>query len=444
MNILQKLSSSQIRLSLRNAGWMFFDKIFRMATSLLVGIWLARYLGPEQFGILNYAILFPTIFLSIAGFGLNNILMIEYTAAAGDLLKQRKLVSGGVYIKFTIGCLTYLMSFLANYILNYSNDVLFVIINITGSVLIFQSSEAIDTYFQARSRAKLSVIVKSLALFTTSIFRIYAIINKLDIIYFVMINFIELLISYILTLIVVRTALEANIFDIIKEIDLRIIKKLSSQSWPIMLSEFFVFIYMKIDQFMIKSLSTDHEIGYYTAALRLSEVWYFIAIAITASFYPNIAKYYDSDRKNFLALYQKLINILSFISIIISIFISMFSSSLVYFIFGEQYTGVAPILSVHIWSGVFVFTGVGISNLMVIENLQKFILVKTIIGAFVNVLLNIWLIPRFGALGASVATLIAYSLSAYFLNFFYTKAKFIFAMQTQSFTNFLTLKSFRG
>ena len=429
-----------MRKILANIGWIFFDKIFRMAIGIVVSLWIARYLGPDEFGVLNYAMLFPTVFISIAGFGLTNTLLIEFVALKDDINQQHRLVQIGLLIKVIAGFLTYALNFCVNYIFNHDNPELFRLINLTGTVLILQSSDIIDTFFQSQTKAKLSVVVKLVAFCIASIIRVYALLSHRGIFFLALVNVIEMIIVYIFMIKIYKQHVLSNLYQIGQIIDYGLIRKLIRMSWPIMVTEFFVFIYMKVDQFMIEGLSTNKELGYYGAALRLSETWYFIAIAVNTSFYPKIAESWSINRDRFYKQYQALLDLLTYISIGLAIFVSLFSNQLISLLYGADYHSAGLILSVHIWAGVFVFTGVGTNNLMIIKNLQKFVLIKTIAGAFINIGLNFLLIPEYGALGASIATLISYGLQAYVLNLFFQPARFVFNLQSKSFVNFLTLQ----
>ena len=429
-----------MRKILANISWIFFDKIFRMLTGILVGIWIARYLGPGDFGVLNYALLFPTILSSIAGLGLTNVLMVEYVSAHDDILKQHGLVSNGIVMKIVGGVLMYILVICLNYVFNRGNPLLFLLINITGSVLILQSSDVIDTYFQAQTKAKLSVIMKLIAFALSAAMRIYGLLTHQSILFFVIVNVVELGMGYGLVVGAYRYFADKSIGELIRAIDQKVMRNLIQISWPIMLTEFFVFVYMRMDQFMIESLSSNRELGLYGAVLRLSEAWYFISIAITTSFYPKIASLWNNDRPGFYRNYQQMLNLLIYISVGVAIFTNLFADSLISILYGPKFLGGGIILSVHIWTGLFVYIGVGTSNLFVINNLQQFVLGRTIIGAVINIALNYWLIPYYGALGSSIATLIAQFCSSYALNFFYARAKPIFYLQSRALLSVLTLQ----
>ncbi len=171
----------------------------------------------------------------------------------------------------------------------------------------------------------------------------------------------------------------------------------------------------------------------------MSEVWYFIATAITSSFYPTIVALKTQNEEAFQRAFRKLLSLLAAISILIAVFITFSSSFLVNLLYGQQYTGVDNILVIHIWSAVFVFIGVGSSYWFILHDRQRLLLLKTIAGATVNILLNLILIPHYGAIGTSIATLLAQMMSAYFMNYFIEEARPVFFAQSAALIDVIKL-----
>ena len=175
-----------------------------------------------------------------------------------------------------------------------------------------------------------------------------------------------------------------------------------------------VTIYMKIDIVMLKSIGSK-AVGIYSSAQNLSEAWYFIPIAIVTSVFPALL----NARKTDLDRYQKrlgnLYDLLIYISIPVAIFISFFASDIIHIIYKGKYDGAGPMLSIHIWSGIFVFLGTASSQYLVAEGYTKISFYRTAAGAIINIALNFWLIPLYAGVGASIATLIACFVSTFYL-----------------------------
>ena len=181
-----------------------------------------------------------------------------------------------------------------------------------------------------------------------------------------------------------------------------------------MFSAVMVSIYMKIDQVMLKSVGSS-TVGIYSAAANLSEAWFFIPMAIVTSVFPAIINARKTDIDRYHKRMVNLYDLLVYISLPIAIFISFFGNEIIHLIYGNKYEGAGTMLSIHIWSGIFVFLGIASSQFLIAEGYTKIALQRTTIGALVNVLLNLWLIPLYGGIGTSVATLIAYAISTFYI-----------------------------
>jgi O-antigen/teichoic acid export membrane protein len=173
---------------------------------------------------------------------------------------------------------------------------------------------------------------------------------------------------------------------------------------------------MRIDQVMIKEMMGQKEVGIYSAAVGLSEVFYVIPVMICQSIYPSLvnAKKISSDLY-YLRL-RKLYSVMARSSLAIAIAMTFLSGWLVTTIYGDAYSEAGSVLALHIWAGVFVFLGVASGNWFLNENLQRYSSINTTVGAVVNILLNLILIPRYGIYGAAIATVVAYAVAAYLMN----------------------------
>jgi O-antigen/teichoic acid export membrane protein len=197
---------------------------------------------------------------------------------------------------------------------------------------------------------------------------------------------------------------------------------------------------MKIDQVMIGNMLGDSQLGFYSAAVKLSESWYFISMIVSGSVFPAILKTRKKSRELYLERLQMLYDSFTLVSISIALIITLLAPFIIHIIYGAEYIEAATILSIHIWAGVFVFLGVASSKYLVAENLTKISFYRTIIGAITNVVLNIILIPISGILGAAAATLISYLFSAYIPNLLFKESRIVFIMQTKSFNLFRILR----
>lgn len=184
-------------------------------------------------------------------------------------------------------------------------------------------------------------------------------------------------------------------------------KSLLADSWPLLLSGVAVMIYMKIDQIMLGQMIGDEAVGVYSAAVRISEVWYFVPVAIVSSVFPAILETKKRCEEHYFQRLQLLYNFLVWLSVSFGFVMTVLSSSVVQFLFGNEYGEASTVLSVHIWAGVFVSMGIARGKWLLAENLQYMGYWYVSFGMVVNVLGNYIIIPQNGVEGAAVVTLVS-------------------------------------
>ena len=403
--------------------------MFRLAAGLLVSVWLARYLGPAQYGLLSYAYVFPLIVSALTSLGLNTLLTSEIPLSTAPGQTNR-LVQTAVLLKLIGGLLSFSLIMIPNYYLHYTDSRLFVLVALSAAMLPVQCFDAADVYFQSIGQVQYSVMPKLGAFGLATVARFVGLTNKFDLAYFVLVSLIELFAGCLMVYLLYLRHQKLPLFRI--DVDRLLARRLLKLAWPLMLAEFCIFVYMRLDQIMIERMAGSAELGRYSAALRISEAWYFAAGALTASLYPGIIALRSIDYATYLQRYQSLLNLLAGIALGVGVSITLLAGPLTSLLYGSRFAGVDSILRIHIWTGVFIFIGVGSNNWFVVENQQRILLWRTFFGAVINVLLNLVLIPQYGAMGASLATLIAQVGAAYLSNAFSAKTQEVFGLQTRA------------
>lgn len=408
-----------------NTSWMFGEQMLRMASGLLVGIWVARYLGPEQFGLFSYALAFVSIFSGLAKLGLDVIVVRDLVSHP----QKRDLYLGTAFWLKLIGAF-FMLAIVALATLFASNDhTINLYVFIIAGGIIFQAFEVVDFYFQSKVLSKFVSICKITQLTFSSLLKIYFVVTGADLIWFVVLTLTDQVLLALTLLIAYRYQ---NLGSFYQRFDFILAKKLLKDSWPLILSGFAVALYMRIDQIMIKEMLGDKEVGIYTAAVRLSELWYFIPVMITSSLFPAIVSAKKISEELYYTRLQRLYTLMAWIAIGIALPMTFLCGWLVTLLYGEAYTGATQVLMIHIWAGVFVFLGVASGSWFNIENLQQYSFYRTLLGAFTNIGLNLALIPRFGVVGAAVATVIAQSMAALFFDLYTTKTRVAFFMKLRT------------
>ena len=394
-----------------NTSWMFAEKFIRLGIAFIVGIYVVRYLGPENFGLISYAISFVGLFATISTLGLDSIVVRELVK---DPSRRDELLGSVFYLRIIGAIIAVFLTIITAFILQESYfNILLITIIVTSTI--FQSLNVVEYYFQARVESKFNVFVQSSSLIISSIVKALLVLFNASLIYFAIvyvIEFILLSVGYYLVYKINNLKISGWKFKSTTAINL------VKDAWPLILSGVVIAVYMKIDQVMIKIILNTKEVGFYAAAVKLSEAWYFIPMAICTSLFPAIINAKQINETIYLNRMQKLYDMLSVISIVIAVIVTFLSEFIITIIFGVKYLPSASVLTIYIWAGVPVFLGVATSQYLINENLTRLAFYRTFIGMIINVILNIFLIPVYGINGAAVATLISYSLSVLAIGFF--------------------------
>ena len=416
----------------KNTSWLFGEKILRMVVGLFVGVWVARYLGPEQYGLLSYAQSFVGLFAAFATLGLDGIVVRELVK---DESRRDELIGTAFWLKLAGSIVVLsLLAIAVNFTSNDSDTN--VIVFIIASATVFQAFNVVDLYFQSRVLSKYVVYANIISLFISSMVKIALILNEAPLIAFVWTALFD---SMVLALGYIHFFLKANSKYTNTQITLANLAfkretavNLLKDSWPLILSGIVISIYMKIDQVMIKEMLDSEAVGQYAAAVRLSEAWYFIPMAVASSLFPAIINAKKQSEELYYARLQRLYDLMVWMAIAIALPMTFLSDWVVNLLYGVQYNQSGTVLALYIWAGVFVFLGVASSKWFVSENLQEYSLYRTLAGAILNIFLNYLLIPIYGIYGAAIATLVSQAIASYLFNATNKKLRYTFLLQTNA------------
>jgi len=409
-----------------NTGWLFGDKILRMGMGLLVGVWVARYLGPAQFGLLNYAMAFVALFSSVAILGLNGIVVRDLVQDPSTA----ETTMGTAFVLSVLGGLSaFGLSLLAISYARPDDELAKFIVVLLSLLMVLKATDVVRYWFESQVQSKYVVSIENGVFLVFSAVKIGLILASAPLMAFVWAIFAEALIVSVGLLGVYAWRggkLRAWHFQFIRA------KVLLKDSWPLILSSLAIMVYMRIDQIMLGQMLGDEAVGIYSAAVRISEVWYFIPMAITASVFPSIIAAKKKSESLYYERLQKLFNVMAMLALAVAIPMTFLSDWVVTLLFGTVYHQAGSVLAVHIWAGIFVFLGVASGNWFLIEGLQRYAFYRTLLGAAVNVGLNVILIPKFGVIGAAWATVVSQACASMFFNVFNSKTRPVFFMQCKS------------
>lgn len=413
-----------------NIGWLFFDKILRMGVGLFVGVWIARYLGPEQFGLLSFATAFVGLFGAIATMGLQGIVVRDIVR---DPEGKEETLGTAAVLQLIGGLISYGLILASIFWLRADDALAKTIVAILGSMMLFKACEIAVYWFESQVLSKYTVWVQNGVFLIFAMFKVGLILQNAPLIVFAWTMMAEALgVAFLMLLMLGLRGPGLNRLNV----SFNRAKTLLADSWPLLFSGIAILIYMKIDQIMLGQMVGDEAVGIYSAAVRVSEVWYFVPITIVASVFPAILEAKKRSEKLYYDRLQRLYDLLVWLSIFVALPTSFLSTTIVTVLFGDAYKQSGTILSIHIWASVFVFLGVASGKWFLAENQQLLSLQRTVLGAMTNIILNLLLITKFGVLGAAWSTVLSYAIAAMFSDLAQIDTRRMFIMKINAFNFF--------
>ena len=423
--IIALRKQSNFRKYFANTSWILGERILRMGVSLFVGIYVARYLGPERFGLLSYASSFVGIFAALATFGLDEVVVRELVKTP----EQREKILGTSFLLKLVGTLLMWAAILVAIPFTENDFQTNILIIIIAFGVLFQAFNVIDLSFQADVKSKYVVHAQFVQLIISSIVKIILVFNEAPLIWFASVFFLD---AIVLALGLVFTYLHNSNKIFSWKWSYETSKNLLHDSWPLIFAGIVVSVYMKIDQLMIKEMLGAKEVGLYAAAVKLSEAWYFIPMAIASSLYPAIINARVFQKEVYYQKIQNLFDLMVWIAVSIALPTTFLTTLVVEFLYGKEYLGSSSVLIIHIWTAVFVFLGVASSKYLLAENFIKKTFYRTFIGALLNIIMNYYLIGIIGIQGAAISTLVSHFFAAYFYDILDKDLRIMFIMKTKS------------
>lgn len=389
-----------------NTGWLIFDKIFHMALSLVVTAMVTRYLGVEQYGLLSYGLAFIDIFTIICKLGIDGIIVNE-------LIKNRdrtgEILGSTTFLRLLSSFLSMIITYIFVKLLNPNDHTILVITCIQSVSLIFVAFDTLNYYWQSRLESKYTAIAQSISYPLVCLLRLLFIWLKKDVTWFAWATVLDaFLIALIMLFFYKREHLPRY------KLSISMMKYLLQHSYHFIPVNLLVTIYTQMDKLMIKGMSDSIQVGLYSAAMLVANLWIFIPNALIDSGRPIImAMKSEKNEDGYVDRLRKLNMGVLWISILAGVFFTIFGRVVIYIVNGKAFLAAVPVLWVLIWSRMFSLMGTTRSIWMLCEGMEKYIKYFVALGAFINVVLNWMLIPILGAVGAAIATLVTEVLSSF-------------------------------
>lgn len=385
--------------SINNSIWIIGEQVFQMVISLVVGILTARFLGPSNYGTLNYTFSFVSFVSSIATLGMETVVIkkiIEHPNEEGLYLGS--CIGFRIFSSVICSIVIAIMVFY----LNGHDTTKLLLVSLQSLKLLFDSVHILDSWFQRHLKSKYVSIGKMIACVIVSLYKVFLLATSKSVAWFAFSNsFSDLIIGVVMLFFYFKDQGQLLKFSLKKGFEVL------HESYHFIISGLMVSVYGQMDRMMIGQMMTDTDVGLYTTASTLCSMWIFVPIAIMNSFRPIILeKKHNGDEKQYLKTLMMLYSAIIWMSIFASVCICAISQPLISVLYGELYLGSVTPLRIIIWCETFSMIGTARSIWLLCEDKNMYAKYLLAIGAFVNVVLNAIFIPNIGINGAAFATLI--------------------------------------
>lgn len=398
MTILYKLKRVLYSKNVKNSFWIIGEQIFQMLLSLVVGMLSARYLGPKNYGTLNYTASFVSFFINIVSLCMEGVVikkMVDHPNEEGIYL------GSCIFFRMVSASLSIVSIMIIVYILDPDDSLKFKLALLQSFQLFFKSFNILDAWFQRYLKSKYTSIGKMVASITVSGYKMFLLITGKSIIWFAFSNTISDLIIAIILFYFYKKGRGQKLV-----IKINIGKDVLSESYHFILSDIMSALYMNMDKVMIGQMMGDLYVGYYIAATTISGLWAFVPVAMINSFRPTIIELKKSDEQIYRIRLTQLYSLVIWTSIFFAYVSFLFSRLIIKIMYGVAYLEAVGALKITVWGQMLAVISMTRTIWIICEDKNKYVKYYVAIGAIVNLVLNFLLIPSVGIEGASIATLI--------------------------------------
>lgn len=418
-----------------NTAWMMASKIYSMLVSLVVGSLSARYLGPSNYGLLNYGTSIIAFFTTISALGFASTLVVEMVQKPE---KQGAIVGTAAMFRLVTALISYLAIFLIVYMLEPNNKELQIVTMLQAIAVILNTYEVFLYWFQMRLEMKMVTIASMIALTATAIWRISLLAHQATIEFFALSNSITALVT---GLCIVFFFLKSSCRPKLS-MDIKLGKRLLSSSYHFIISGLAVTLYTQLDRIMLGKIVSAEAVGYYSAAMMIATMWEFVPQAIINSARPVLVEIKTRNEEEYLEKYKLLLAGISLMGCLIGLAFMILGKLAIWILYGRSYESAVIPLMILIWSTSFSMIGTARGIWIVAENKNKYAKYLVMVGAIINTILNAIVIPYWGIVGASLTTLVSQVVVAVVAPYFFKDTRPFCALYWESFKSFPQLFNF--
>ena len=415
-----------------NTFWMMASKIYSMLVSLIVGSLSARYLGPSNYGLLNYGTAIISFFTTVSALGFSFTVVVEMVK---NPQKKGTYLGSALLFRFIASIISYFSIIVIVSIIEPSNKMLQIVTALQAVSVILNTYEVVLYWFQMELQMKFVTIASMIALTATGIWRIALLMLHASVEFFALSNTITALVCGTIVIIIFFKSDHPKL-----EFNWKDGKYLLNGSYHFIISGLAVTLYSQLDRIMLGKLLSAKMVGFYSAAMVIATMWEFVPHALINSARPIITELRQIDQNQYLKKYKMLLLSINILGLIVSVGFMFLGNIVIYILYGMSYAPAVSPLKILIWSTSFAMIGTARVVWLVNEGIGGYEKYFTVMGSIVNIILNTIFIPTWGITGAAVTTLISQVFVAIIAPLMFRKSRSFVKLYFESFREILQVK----
>ena len=383
---------------LRNASWIIACKVCQAILGLVISMLTARYFGPQNFGIINYAASLTTVLTPIALLGFNVVLIKRIVSEP----EHESTILGTAVLSSAIsGILCVLAIYLFVSVSSADDQLTIVVCTLYSTMLVMQGFELIQYWFQAKLLSKYASLMTLFAYTFVAILQIVFLVSGKSIVWFASIKAIEYALIAVGLMFVYRKLTNQTL-----SFSLRCFWDMFRESRYYILSNLMVMMFAQADRIMLKFMMSSESMGFYSAAVGCANLTEFVFLAIIDSFRSTVIEKKAVNQSEYESLLRKLYSVMIYLSLLQSVFITILAKPIILVLYGRAYLPAVVPLRIIVWYTAFSYLGSARIIWILAEKQETLLWKINSFGAILNIILNWFMIPVGGIAGAAIASLL--------------------------------------
>lgn len=390
---------------IQNASWLIACRIVQALLSFVIGTLSARYLGPSNYGVIDYAGAIVSFMIPVVQLGIRSTLVHEIISAPEN---EGQVLGTSLFMSVSASLLGIFGVFAFTGIANHNETETIIVCVLYSISLVFQATEMLQYWFQAKLKAKYVAVTSLISYVAVSVYRCCLLVLHKSVYWFALSQALDFLLISI-SLYLLYRKLDGQKLTV----SWMLAKSLFCRSRYYIVSGIMVTFFSLTDRIMITLMLGREANGYYAAAMTCADLSRFVFAAIVDSVRPSIFEAKKEGSQSYGRRISQLFTVIIYLALAQSIVLMVFAKLVIHIIYGDAYSAAVPALQIITWYTSFSYIG-SIRNIWILaEQKQKILWKINLSGALLNITANYILIPIIGINGAAAASVA----TQFFVNF---------------------------